>query len=298
MLNRLLIVDSNALFHRSRSALTRAMGEMSTSFGVPTTGTYGFLNALFSVIEKYDFDSVIPVYDAGNNWRKKEDTEYKADREKSSIAHYADMNLLIEDVLPALGFTPVGVPGYEADDVIATISRKSPAYNEIYILTCDKDLLQLVNNRVKVILFNSAKKVQLVDIDGVKDIFGVVPSDVKYFKALAGDSSDNVAGLKGVGPKTAVKIIEESQPKPDQEVGEFTGADRIAFHAKVKDNAGVFLANLRLVTLEHDVPGVTWFASSPPSVTVVAALFESLEFRSYLKPARLSKIKKALRISE
>ena len=165
MLDRLLIVDCHALFHRSRSALSRAMGEMQTSLGVPTTGTYGFLNSLFSVIEQYEFDSVVPVYDAGNNWRKKEDTDYKADREKSSIAHYADMNLLIEDVLPALGFTPVGVKGYEADDVIATISRKSPAYKEIFILTCDKDLLQLVNNRVKVILFNSSKKIQLVDLD-------------------------------------------------------------------------------------------------------------------------------------
>jgi DNA polymerase-1 len=272
------------------------MGEMSTSHGVPTTGTYGYLNALFSVIEKYEFDSVIPVYDAGNNWRKKDSTEYKADREKSSIEHYADQNLLIEDVLPALGFTPVGVPGYEADDVIATISRRSPAYKEIYILTCDKDLLQLVNNRVKVILFNSAKKTQLVDLDGVREIFGVWPADVKYYKALAGDSSDNVAGLKGVGPKTAVKIIEESQPKPDQDVGDFTGAYRIAFHPKVRDNAGTFLANLRLVTLEHDVPGLTWFASSPPSLTVVTALFEGLEFKSYLKPARLNTIKRALRI--
>ena len=104
MLERLLLVDSNALFHRSRSALARTMGEMSTSHGVPTTGTYGFLNALFSVIEKYNFDSVIPVYDAGNNWRKKESTDYKADREKSSIEHYADQNLLIEDVLPVKAF--------------------------------------------------------------------------------------------------------------------------------------------------------------------------------------------------
>jgi DNA polymerase-1 len=239
---------------------------------------------------------VIPVFDAGNNWRKKEDTEYKADRGKSSMAHYADLNLLIEDVLPALGFTPVGVKGYEADDVIATICRNSHAYSEIFVLSCDKDLLQLVNNKVKVILFNSAKKVRLVDIDGVKEIFGVVPSDVKYLKSLGGDPSDNVAGIKGIGPKTAIKIIEESQPKPDQEVGDFTGADRIAFHPKVRDSAGVFLANLRLITLEHDVPDVVWFASSPPSLTVVTALFESLEFKSYLKQTRLNKIKKALKV--
>ena len=295
-MNRLLIADSNALFHRSRSALTRAMGEMSTSYGAPTTGTYGFLNALFSIVEQYDFDCVIPVYDAGGNWRKKEDDDYKANREGGSVAHYADMNLLIEEVLPGMGFTPVGVKGYEADDVIATISRRALAYREIFILTCDKDLLQLVNNKVKVILFSSSKKIQVVDIDGVKGIFGVYPSDVKYFKALAGDSSDNIAGIKGIGPKTAVKIIEECTPALEDEVGDFTGADRICMHPKVRENAGTFLANLRLVTLENNVPDLSWFASSAPSEDSVQALFTSLEFASYLKPARFKKIKAALKV--
>ena len=295
-MKRLLICDSNALFHRSRSALTRAMGEMSTSYGAPTTGTYGFLNALFSIVEQYDFDCVIPVYDAGGNWRKKEDDDYKANREGGSVAHYADMNLLIEEVLPGLGFTPVGVKGYEADDVIATISRRALAYREIFILTCDKDLLQLVNNKVKVILFSSSKKIQVVDIDGVKEIFGVYPSDVKYFKALAGDSSDNIAGIKGIGPKTAVKIIEECTPALEDEVGDFTGADRICMHPKVRENAGTFLANLRLVTLENNVPDLSWFASSAPSEDSVQALFTSLEFASYLKPARFKKIKAALKV--
>jgi len=284
MLDRLLLLDSNALFHRSRSALTRTMGEMCTSFGVPTTGTYGFLNAMFSVIEQYNFDSVVPVYDAGNNWRKKEDENYKADRESSSLAHYADMNLLIEDVLPALGFTPCGVKGFEADDIIATISRNSPAYKEIFILTCDQDLLQLVGNRVKVILFSSAKKTRVVDIDGVLETYGVYPAEVKYFKALAGDNSDNVAGIKGIGPKTAAKVIQEC--RPTEAHPEFTGADRICLHPRVRENAGTFLGNLRLVTLENDVPNLQWFSSSPPSTTVVTALFESLEFRSYLTPAR------------
>jgi len=250
---------------------------------------------MFSVIEQYNFDSVVPVYDAGNNWRKKEDENYKADRESSSLAHYADMNLLIEDVLPALGFTPCGVKGFEADDIIATISRNSPAYKEIFILTCDQDLLQLVGNRVKVILFSSAKKTRVVDIDGVLETYGVYPAEVKYFKALAGDNSDNVAGIKGIGPKTAAKIIQEC--RPTEAHPEFTGADRICLHPRVRDNAGTFLGNLRLVTLENDVPDLQWFSSSPPSTTVVTALFESLEFRSYLKPARFSKIKKSLKIT-
>lgn len=291
-MKRLLICDTNALFHRSRAALCRAMGEMVTSYGFPVTGTYGTLNALFSVIEKYEIDSVIPVYDSGGNWRKKESETYKANRQPSDIAHRADMNLLIQDVLPALGFTPIGSQGYEADDVIATIARNSPAYGEIYILTCDKDLLQLVNPRVKVILFSSSKKIELVDEEGVVRIFGVQPSEVKYFKALAGDSSDNVSGIAGVGPKTAVKIITESAPDEG-----FTLGDKICLHAKLRENAANFLANLRLVSLDDDVPNLRWFASSAPSEGAVKAIFEQLEFRSYLKDKRLGKILRALGVN-
>ena len=169
----------------------------------------------------------------------------------------------------------------EADDVIAHISRHSPAYDEIHILTCDKDLLQLVTNKVKVLLFSSAKKMELVDIDGVIRHFGVYPAEVKYYKALAGDKSDNVAGIPKVGPKTAVKIIEESRPKGEDEF--LSGADRIAFHPKVAPDAATFLANLRLVTLEHDVPDCTWFASSPPIPMHVEALLEGLEFKAMLR---------------
>ena len=293
MPKKLLLVDSNALFHRSRSAMLRAVGEMTTSYGAPVTGTYGFLNALLSLMETHKFDCVVPIYDRGGNWRKKESTEYKADREGSSDAHRSDMGMLIEDVLPSLGFTPVGVEGVEADDVIATLSRNAPAFDEIFIFTCDKDLLQLVTNKVKVILFSSAKKMKVVDIDGVLDIFGVYPSEVKYHKALAGDSSDNIAGIKGIGPKTAIRVIEECRPAEINP--EFTGADRIALHPKVRENAGTFLANLRLTTLENDVPGVVWFASSPPDPSVVQGILTALEFKSMLK--RLPKIMTTLGVA-
>jgi DNA polymerase-1 len=281
MLKRLLIVDCSALFHRSRSALTRAMGEMVTSSGVPVTGTYGFLNALFAVMAKYEYSCIIPCAEGGNNWRKRESDDYKANRDSASVAHYADQSLLLEEVLPTLGMNVAKVVGFEADDVIAHISRNSPAYEEIHILSCDKDLLQLVTNRVKVLLFSSAKKMELVDIDGVIRHFGVYPSEVKYFKALSGDKSDNVAGLPKVGPKTAVKIIEESRPKGEDDF--LSGADRIAFHPRVKEQASTFYANLRLTTLENDVPDLAWFASSVPIPLHVEALFEGLEFASMLK---------------
>ena len=297
MPKKLLLVDTNALFHRSRSALLRAMGEMTTSYGAPVTGTYGALNALFSLMETHQFDCVVPVYDRGGNWRKVENDEYKATREKTSDSHRADMSMLIEDVLPVLGFTPIGVQGFEADDVIATISRNAPAFDEIFVFTCDKDLLALVTDRVKVILFNSAKKVQIVDVAGVVEMFGVPPSEIKYWKALAGDGSDNIAGIKGIGPKTATQIIEQCRPIAS-ETGEqpmFSIADRIAFHPKVKENASVFLENLRVITLENDVPGVIWFASSPPPPEAVQGVLTALEFKSMLK--RLPKILRTLGVN-
>ena len=277
----LLLIDVNAVFHRSRSALTRTMGEMMTSGGMPVTGTYGTLNTIFSIIEKGEYDSVIPCYDAGGNFRKKLDDSYKGNREKSSLAHYADMSLLVEEVLPTLGFSPVGVKGWEADDCVATISRNSPAYREVHILSVDKDLLQLVSNRVKVILFNSAKKVKTYGIDEVVEDMGVFPAEVKYLKALWGDASDNIAGIKGIGKKTAIRIIEECRPSeinPD-----FTGADKICMHPKVAPHAGTFLGNLRLTTLEQDVPDLQWFSSSAPIPLHVEALFDGLEFKSFKK---------------
>jgi 5'-3' exonuclease len=286
----LLLIDVNAIFCRSRSALSRAMGEMVTSAGIPVTGTYGTINTVLSIMEKGEYDSVVPCYDAGGNFRKKLDDSYKATREKSSMEHYADMSLLVEEVLPALGFTPVGVKGWEADDLLATISRNSPAYREVHLLTVDADLLQLVGNRVKVILFNSIKKTKVYGIDEVLEKYGVYPAEVKYWKALAGDSSDNVAGIKGIGPKTATRIIEEC--RPNEVNPEFSGADRIALHPKVAPQAGTFLANLRLTTLENDVPDLQWFSSSPPIPLHVESLFEGLEFKSLLK--RKSKILQTL----
>ena len=285
-MKRLLILDTSAMFHRAHNSMTRATGGMTTSAGIPVTGTYGVLNSLFSVLDKTEYDCVVPCAEGGGNWRKRESTEYKDNRKGKDDTFYADLQLLLEEALPALGMTVVKAVGFEADDAIAHVSRNSPAYEEIHILSCDNDLLQLVNNKVKVLLFSSTKKMDLFGIGEVVAKFGVFPSEIKYYKALAGDPSDNVAGIKGVGPKTAVKIIEES--RPNEVNPEFTGADKIALHPKVRDSAAIFLANLRLVTLEGDVPNLKWFASSVPSRTQVAALFEALEFKSFTK--RLPKI--------
>jgi DNA polymerase-1 len=259
----------------------RSCGELTTSDGIPVTGTLGFLNALFAIMAKYDYSCVVPCAEGGSNWRKKESGEYKANRDSAGLAHYADQNLLLDEVLPTLGMNVAKVVGFEADDVIAHISRNSPAYDEIHVYSCDSDLLQLVSNKVKVILFNSVKNTKVYGIDEVLEKYEVYPSEIRYLKSICGDKSDNVVGIKGIGPKTAVKIIHEC--RPNEINPEFSGADRIALHPKIAPHAGIFLGNLRLITLENDLPDCKWFASSAPIPLHVEALFAGLEFKSLLK---------------
>ena len=99
----------------------RTCGELTTSAGIPVTGTMGFLNALFAVMTQHNYDCVVPCAEGGNNWRKKETGEYKGTRQSQDVAFYADQSLLLEEVLPTLGMTVCKQPGFEADDVIAMV---------------------------------------------------------------------------------------------------------------------------------------------------------------------------------
>jgi DNA polymerase-1 len=291
---KLLILDGNAIFHRSRNALKRGAGELTTSWGQPVTGTYGVLNTLFSTLEKEDYDSILPVFDAGGNFRKKEDEAYKANRIPTDDSFKSDITLLREELLFYLGFNPVAIPGYEADDIIASVAKSAVAFSHVDILTCDRDLLGCVSNRVNVILFNSAKKVRRCGIDDVLDIYGVYPAEVRYLKALSGDASDNVAGIPRIGDKTAAKIVIEC--RPTEANPEFTGADKICMHPKVKDHASTFISNLRVISMVDDIE-VKWLANTPPTSGVLRSVFEQSEFGSFLKEARFKRICEALKVT-
>ena len=241
-MKRLLLVDHNALMHRCRNALLRTGRKYTTSAGIPTTGVFSYLQVLLSIIDKQKPTHVVVCFDAGGNARKTKSDDYKANRKPLSSDFISENRIVLNEGLYALGVESVGMRGFEADDIIHTLSTLGQKdFDEIIIATVDQDLLQCVNETTKVLLWNTAKKQTMMDCAGVMEKWRVEPDDIRFIKALSGDSSDNIKGIKGVGPKTATKIFYEAQGV----------IERIMENAKVFPHREQFLDNLSLVTLKY-----------------------------------------------
>lgn len=288
--DKLLIVDFYALLHRSRNALLKATGGLSTSDGRPTTGAYGFVNNLLSTIEKIKPSHVVVCYDAGSNWRKEVSSEYKANRTGPEDGDSFRQEALdaLDDLLPALGIPVIGVKGYEADDAIYTLSRNATDFDDIVIFTCDQDLLQCVSEKTRVLLFNSAKKITSMGLDEVRESWGVNPPHVALIKALSGDSSDNIKGVRGIGQKTATKIVVES----------YAILDTILKHPKIEPFKDRVISNLELIrpTYVGELQDVNYsdFVLGGSTLGHVREAFERYEFSALLK--RLRKIGETLKM--
>ena len=231
-----------SLLHRCRNALLRTGRKYTTSAGIPTTGVFSYLQALLSIIDKTACTHVVVCFDAGSNARKVESDTYKANRKPLESDFIAENRILLNEALYALGIESIGMRGFEADDIIHTLScLGQKEFDEIIIATVDQDLLQCVTETTKVLLWNSAKKQKMMDGAAVMDKWKVEPDDIRFIKALAGDASDNIKGIKGVGPKTATKIFYEAQGV----------IESIIENPKVFPHRERFLDNLSLVTLKH-----------------------------------------------
>ena len=245
MTKRLLLVDHHALLHRCRNALLRSGRRYTTVDGIPTTGVFSYLNALLSIIDNTKCTHVVICFDAGGNARKSEDDEYKANRKPVDPDFMSENRTLLNEAFYALGIESIGIKGYEADDILATLAHVAQfgidKFDEVIIATVDQDLLQCVTEKTKVLLWNSAKKQALMDVDAVVEKWSCFPDQIAYIKALSGDSSDNIKGVKGIGPKTAIKICQECQ---------WLLGD-ILTHPKVRDHAEKVETNLDLVRLRN-----------------------------------------------
>ncbi len=281
---KLLLIDAYALIYRAYYALIRA--PRITSKGLNTSAIFGFCNTLDDVLRKENPTHVAVCFDPkGGTFRHEAYPEYKAQRD----AQPEDITLsipYIKDILAANNITVIEVPGYEADDVIGTISRKAEGEGYLTLMmTPDKDYGQLVTDRV--LMYRPALKGAGFEVRGVKEVcekYGISsPSQVIDLLALEGDASDNIPGCPGVGEKTAVKLIGEwgSVENLIENVDSLKGA----VQKKISENIEKIKFSKFLVTIKTDVPvelNLDDLARKEADEARLIEIYTELEFKSFL----------------
>ena len=208
-MKKLLILDTNSILNRAFYGVRY----LSARDGTPTNAIYGFLNILLKLIKEQEPDYICAAFDVkAPTFRHKQYEGYKAQRKPMPEGLAAQMPLA-KDVLRAMGVTILEKEGYEADDIIGTVARLCEE-SEIscFIATGDKDDLQLASDKTKVILTvtkSGYNETIIYDDKAVKEKYHVTPTEFIDVKALMGDPSDNIPGVKGVGEKTAMSLIEK-----------------------------------------------------------------------------------------
>ena len=206
---KLLVIDSNALLHRAFHALP----PLTTKTGEPTGAIYGYLLTLFKAIKDLSPEYIVACFDTkAPTFRHEMFKEYKAQRPKTPEGIITQLPRT-KDILKEFKIPVFAKEGVEADDLIATISQlatKESNSLEVYILTGDLDNLQLVNDRIKVYTMGRGiKDLVIYDEEKVVERFEVKPNQMTDFKALVGDTSDNIPGAPGIGNKTAAILIQK-----------------------------------------------------------------------------------------
>ncbi|MFQ5593243.1 MAG: DNA polymerase I [Anaerolineae bacterium] len=203
----LVLIDGHALAYRAFHALP---AEMATTQGEPTNATYGFASMLLSVLDEQKPDYVAVSFDAGYSGRKDQYAEYKAHRAEMADSLRIQMDR-IRELVEALNMPIYEVDGYEADDVLGTLTRQAAeAGVDTLLVTGDTDTFQLIDPHVRVLTSRGRFSDTVVyDLEGVEKRYGLKPEQLPDYKGLKGDPSDNIPGVPGIGDKTATALLKE-----------------------------------------------------------------------------------------
>jgi DNA polymerase-1 len=252
---RLIIIDSNSLLHRAFHALP----PLTTKKGEQTGAVYGFLLILFKAIKDLQANYIVACFDTkAPTFRHEKFTDYKAQRPRTP-QEISDQIPKIKKILEAFKIPVFAKEGFEADDLIATISKKAEEqenFLETYILSGDLDNLQLVNEKTKVYtLGKGIKDTVLYDKDRVISRFGVEPEQMNDFKALTGDQSDNISGVPGIGKKTAADLVNQFKNIENlyKEIGEGMANIKTRIKDLLLDNKEKAYLSKELVETKRDV---------------------------------------------
>ncbi|MNO36414.1 5'-3' exonuclease [compost metagenome] len=212
MKKRMLIVDGMALLFRAFYATSYSGYIRKTSSGLPTNAVYGFIQYFFDAINTFNPTHIVCCWDMGaSTFRNETYSQYKQNRSEAPPELQPQFDL-VKEVVAEMGVPNIGIVGYEADDCIGTISNKLQKDSEVFILTGDHDMLQLITEQVKVVIMNKGRSNYTVyDLETLFAAKQLTPLQVIDLKAFMGDTADNYPGVKGIGEKTALKLISEYQ---------------------------------------------------------------------------------------
>lgn len=249
----IILIDAMALVFRAYHALQRT--SMQSNTGEPTFAVFAFANMLTSLLDKHDPDAIAVVFDTKEpTFRHEMYDQYKAHRDAFPDDLVPQLGR-IKELITMMGLERIEMPGFEADDIIGTIAkRESVDGHDILCVTSDKDYFQLVNDKVKVLRpGKDVGEYEIYDATKVKEKFGVKPDHVIDVLALIGDSSDNVPGVKGVGEKTAVPLVEQYDTV-ENIYANLDAIERASLRTKLEASRDMAFLSKQLVTIHTDVP--------------------------------------------
>ena len=283
-MNNLILVDGNNLLFRSYYATAYNGNFMKNSKGFPTNALFGFTNMINKIIDEEKPTHIIVAFDKGKTFRHDKYDWYKAGR----IAMPDELKVqfpVAKELLTNMGITYYEIDNYEADDIIGTFAsfcEENPNYTGT-IISSDKDLLQLISDTVNIKLLKSKDYVRY-DVSSFKSEWGIDPINIIDLKALMGDSSDNIPGVKGIGEKTALKLLQDYKTLD----GIYSNIDSIKgkVHDKLVDDKDSAYMSYEIATIYREVPldiNIDDLVYRSPNLDKLNSMYEDLEFYSFLK---------------
>ncbi len=289
-MKNLILVDGNNLLFRSYYATAYNGNFMKNSKGFPTNGLFGFTNMINKILDEEQPTHIIVAFDKGKTFRHEKYKDYKAGRIEMPD-ELKQQFPVAKELLTKMGITYYEIENYEADDIIGTFAEfceNDPEYTGT-IISSDKDLLQLVTKTVNIKLLKSKDYVRYTE-ESFKQEWGIDPINIIDLKALMGDSSDNIKGVKGIGEKGALKLLHEYKTLD----GIYENIDNIKGATKEKLIAGKQDAyeSYELATIYKEVPmeiNINDLEYREPNIEELNKMYEELEFYSFLKKTQIKK---------
>ncbi|NCC55274.1 MAG: DNA polymerase I, partial [Erysipelotrichia bacterium] len=250
MAKDILLIDGNSMLFRAYHATAYRGNFMSTSNGVPTNAVFGFANMINKAIQLLQPEHVLVAWDTGKpTFRHVHFKEYKGTRKE------VDEELKVQfpmarEFLDAYHIYRYEEEGIEADDIIGSLAKSYPDY-QVHILSSDKDLLQLIDDTTDVLLMKKGiSDMQVVDANALYEMMQLTPLQIIDFKGLSGDASDNIPGVKGVGEKTAIKLLSDYQSVE----GVYENIEKIKgkLKEKLENDKEVAILSKQLATIKTD----------------------------------------------